>query len=470
MKKMSRELRQWRAYFRSSDLNIFYIIESALRVAAIDHPKEFKLRRDGINELLFSIGAFDSDKVENVVDVEGDKGKRKCKNELVRELNDCDVEKRKSESNVEVEALSDEIEEESRVVNEALSIKKSYVEVKALSDEIEEESRVVNEALSIKKSYVEVEALSDEIEEESRVVNEALSIKKSYVEVEALSDEIEEESRVVNEALSIKKIIDNNQDESDSNIYKSLKRLQMMALSVEILQNTEIGKSVTTLRWHNSKNIRCLARKMVKGWIEMVQEWIDARAALTERKSESTKAFVVDEEDGGLPAPPLEEIPFLFTQTTSIELSQIFDGMDDDGNVIISEGQKDKKDEQEKKQTSLVKPNKPPGGNSGRGRPTKPTLEQKLNNDHEMKLQEKSDQRKIQTRPVPTQQNKLKCPDEDAEHLKLEATKRKLQERYQEVENAKRQRTVQVMKLKDIPKQGRGIRKPHNRPLVKRRQ
>ncbi|XP_049401092.1 probable mediator of RNA polymerase II transcription subunit 26b [Solanum stenotomum] len=414
MKKMSRELRQWRAYFRSSNLNIFYIIESALRVAAIDHPKEFKLRRDGINELLFSIGDFDSDKVENVVDVEGDKGKRKCKNGLVRELNDCDVEKRKSESNVEVEALS------------------------------------------------------DEIEEESRVVNEALSIKKSYVEVEALSDEIEEESRVVNEALSIKKIIDNNQNESESNIYKSLKRLQMMALSVEILQNTKIGKSVNTLRWHNSKNIRCLVRKMVKGWIEMLQEWMDARATLTERKSESTKAFVVDEEDGGLPAPPLEDIPFLFTQTTEIELSQIFDGMDDDGNVIISVGQKD---EQEKKQTSvLVKPNMPPGGNSGRGRTTKPTLEQKLNNDHEMKLKEKSDQRKIQTRPVSTQQNKLKCPDEDAEHLKLEATKRKLHECYQEVENAKRQRTVQVMKLKDKPMQGRGIRKPHNRPLVNRRQ
>ncbi|XP_049369133.1 probable mediator of RNA polymerase II transcription subunit 26b [Solanum verrucosum] len=401
MKKMSRELRQWRAYFRSSNLNIFYIIEFALRVAAIDHPKEFKLRRDGINELLFSIGDIDSDKVENVVDVEG---KRKCKNEL----NDCDVEKRKSESNVEVEALS------------------------------------------------------DEIEEESRVVNEALWIKKSYVEVEALSDEIEEESRVVNEALSLKKIIDNNQNESDSNIYKSLKRLQMMALSVEILQNTEIGKSVNTLRWHNSKNIRCLVRKMVKGWIEMVQEWVDARATLTERKSESTKAFVVDEEDGGLPAPPLEDIPFLFTQTTSIELSQIFDGMDDDGNVVISVGEKD---EQEKKQTSvLVKPNMPPGGNSGRGRTTKPTLEQKLNNDHEMKLKEKSDQRKIQTRPVSTQQNKLKCPDEDAEHLKLEATKRKLHECYQEVENAKRQR-IQVMKLKDIPKQGCGIRKPHNRPL-----
>ncbi|XP_004249724.1 probable mediator of RNA polymerase II transcription subunit 26b [Solanum lycopersicum] len=407
MKKKNKELRQWRAYFRSSTLDIFYIIESAIRVAAIDYPQEFKLRRDGINELLFSFGDLDSDEVENVVDVEGDKGKRKCKNELVRGLNDCDVEKRKNDSNVEVEALS------------------------------------------------------DEIEEESRVVNQALPIKKSYAEVEALSDEIEEESRVVEEALSIKKIIDNSQNESDSNVYKSLKRLQTMGLSVEILQKTEIGKSVSTLRWHNSKNIRCLVRKMVKEWIEMVQEWVDARAALTERKSESTKAFVVDEEEGGLPAPPLEDLPFLFSQTTSkIELSQIFDGMDDDGNVIISV---DQKDEQEKKRTSLVKPNKPPGVNPGRGRPTKRALEQKLNNDHEMKLQEKFDKRKTQTRPVHTQQNKLKCLDEDAERLNLEATKRKLHECYQQVENAKRHRTVQVMSLKDIPQQGRGIRKPHNR-------
>ena len=151
MKKKNKELRQLRAYFRSSTLDIFYIIESAIRVAAIDYPQEFKLRRDGINELLFSFGDLDSDEVENVVDVEGDKGKRKCKNELVRGLNDCDVEKRKNDSNVEVEALSDEIEEESRVVNQALPIKKSYAEVEALSDEIEEESRVVEEALSIKK-------------------------------------------------------------------------------------------------------------------------------------------------------------------------------------------------------------------------------------------------------------------------------------------------------------------------------
>ncbi|XP_055808233.1 probable mediator of RNA polymerase II transcription subunit 26b [Solanum dulcamara] len=400
MTNISGELSKWRDFFGSANSNVFDILEFAVRVAAIDHPKEFKLRRDRITELLYSFRGFGCDNVENVVpnadkvvantvDVDGDKGTRKCKNEFVREFKGCDVKERKSG-------------------------------------------------------------------------------EMSVTEIEALSDEIEEESRVVKEVLSIKKIIDNNQNESDSNIYKSLRRLQLMALSVETLQETEIGKSVYALKRHNSKNIRYLVKTIVKDWMYMVKEWVDARAAFTERNPESTKAFVVDGEEEGLPSPPLEDLPFLSTQTTSIELSQIFDGMDDDGNVLRSA---DKKDEQKKKQTSLVKPNKPPGGNYGRGRPTKPTLERKLNNDHEMKLQQKSDKSKIQTRLVPTQQNfivslylKLKCPDQDEEHVKFEATKRKLQEHYQEAENAKRQRAIQVMKLHEIPKQGRGVRNPQMRP------
>ncbi|KAF3631060.1 putative protein RADIALIS-like 1-like [Capsicum annuum] len=96
---------------------------------------------------------------------------------------------------------------------------------------------------------------------------------------------------------------------------------------------------------------------------------------------------------------------------------------------------KDKKGDHQKKQTSFAKPNKHLGDNSMSGRPIKPTFQRKLNHD-DMKLQQKSDRRKIQTRPLPTQPNKLKCPDEDAEQVKLEGTKRKFQERYQAVERA----------------------------------
>lgn len=66
---------------------MFDVINYAIRVAVLDHPEEFKLRRDKITELLYSFSGIDNDKVElvlpNDVDVEGDKGTRKSKNEFV---------------------------------------------------------------------------------------------------------------------------------------------------------------------------------------------------------------------------------------------------------------------------------------------------------------------------------------------------------------------------------------------------
>ncbi|KAJ8570315.1 hypothetical protein K7X08_037287 [Anisodus acutangulus] len=430
MTKISEKLNKWRDFFGTANSDIFDIIEYAVMVAAIDHPKEFKLRRDGIAELIFTCNitnCFGCDKVElvvpnaddivpnvdEVVPNTDDEDTIKCKFEFVKELEGCDVKENKSEMNV------------------------------------------------------------------NKISN------YSYSEAEALSDEIEEESQTVGEVLRIKKIIDNNQDESDSNIYKSLRRLQLMALSVETLKATEIGKSVNALRKHSTNNIRHLARTLVEDWKVMVEEWVNAIVAYAEERTpESMEVSVVDEEEEGLPSPPLEDLAFISTQTTSIEFSKFFDGMDDDGNFrdsgefnknqesgrkasvgnnnsvrkqqfteSVTVAPKDKKGEEPKKKTSVVKPNKPFGGESRPGKSIRAILERRLNND-DMKLLQKSDKSKIQKRPVPTQQNKLKCPDAGAAHLKLEATKRKLQERYQEAEKAKRQRTIQVMELHDIPKRG----------------
>nr|XP_019068392.1 probable mediator of RNA polymerase II transcription subunit 26b [Solanum lycopersicum] len=215
------------------------------------------------------------------------------------------------------------------------------------------------------------------------------------------------------------------------------------------------------------------------------------------------KASVVDQDEEGLPSPPLDDLAFFSAQTTSIELSQFFDGMDDDGNPRNSGGfnvnrgngrkpslgnqniplqkkqsadcfnasPKENKGEQQKKQEAVIKKQtivakltKPSGGESGPGRPTKPALEQKLKV-NEMNFQQKSHKGTIQKRPVASQQNKLRHSDEDVVPVKLEATKRKLQERYQEAEKAKRQRTIQVMELHDIPKkgpnQGVGLKNAH---------
>ena len=44
----------WRNYFGAANSDIFGIIDHAIMVAASDCPKEFRLRRDGIAERLFS--------------------------------------------------------------------------------------------------------------------------------------------------------------------------------------------------------------------------------------------------------------------------------------------------------------------------------------------------------------------------------------------------------------------------------
>ncbi|GMN53174.1 hypothetical protein TIFTF001_022311 [Ficus carica] len=335
----------------------------------------------------------------------------------------------------------------------------------------------------------------------------------SYGDAEALTDEIEEASQIVDEVFRIKEILLSSEEESDSVLFDSLRRLQLMALTVDTLKGTEIGKAVNRFRKHGSKEIRNLARTLIEyefipsglqlfvavffvcscGWKNMVDEWVNATQAIasmnsTEGTPDSKNLSALDEEVG-LPSPPLDEV-FFATQPTSIELSRFFDGMDDDGNPRNSgefsknrdngrkpsmenenvEKRKPKspaeanllakehKNQQQKKQEGVMKTTKPSNTDSGPGRPPRISNEQKVRN--EVKSQQKPDRPALQRRPLSVPQDKFKS----TEDLKLEATKRKLQERYQQAENAKRQRTIQVMELQDLPKQGLGHRNPHMKP------
>lgn len=270
-----------------------------------------------------------------------------------------------------------------------------------------------------------------------------------------------------------------------------------MELTVDRLKATEIGKAVNPLRKHGSQDIRQLARTLIIGWKEMVDEWVNATTTTVIAASEGTPdsvnpSVVDDDEEEGLPSPPLDEGAFFVTQAGSMELSQFFDGMDDDGNPRQS-GQfnknrengrkpamdnqvvekrkvqasnetaftftaKDTKSQQAKKNEASVRLNKPVTADSGPGRPPKSNMQRKASDEPKMAVQQKIENNTITRRPPIVQQNKSKCSDDAA---KLEATKRKLQERYQQAENAKRQRTIQVMELNDLPKQAIAHRNPH---------
>ncbi|GMH18674.1 hypothetical protein Nepgr_020515 [Nepenthes gracilis] len=96
----------------------------------------------------------------------------------------------------------------------------------------------------------------------------------SNEEAEALTDEIEEENRKVAEVLKIKLILQNFEEQSDTTLFDLLGRLQLMALNVDILRETEIGRAVNSLRKKRSKHISNLARELIKGWKASVDEWL----------------------------------------------------------------------------------------------------------------------------------------------------------------------------------------------------
>ncbi|OMO89531.1 hypothetical protein CCACVL1_07779 [Corchorus capsularis] len=439
-------IEQWRDYFRTANSDIFDIIDHAITVAALDCPKEFRLRRDQIAEKLFTCKftrCSGCDRVELAVpeygdDSDGGSGGGGCQ---------------------------------------------GTTRFKREADE-EEDGCEFFEAGGSKESKANSSR-------DDPLMNQIAS-NYSYGEAEALTDEIEEESMIIGEVYRIKELLLNSQDEPDSVLLDSLRRLELMALTVDILKATGIGKAVNRVRKHSSKQIRHLAQTLIDGWKELVDEWVNATKAITEGTPESANPSVVDEEEEeeGLPSPPLDIGAFFATQPTSMELSQFFDGMDDDENPRNSgefiknrdnrrkpsqENQnvsrrkqqtsseanlraKDERSQQMKRQEHVAKPNKPPSTNIGSGRPPKHDMEQKAN--IEPKLLNKSDKMTIPKKPLSSQQDKFKASDEER---KLEATKRKLQERYQQAEIAKRKRTIQVMELHDLPKQGSG----HKNPFVK---
>ncbi|CAM8882762.1 unnamed protein product [Rhodiola kirilowii] len=391
----------WRRYFKSESSDIFEIIECGIMVAAADSPNEFKLKRGRIAELLFSCES------------------RRCLG--------CD-----------------------------------HVELCVPVDEHDDDDVDGGQMKTVR---------------EKRQVSNF-----SYGDAEALTDEIEEGSQLVGEVLRIKEILTNSQDEPESELYESLRRLQFMSLTVDILKATEIGKAVNGLRRHSSSDVRHLAKLLIDAWKEVVNEWVNATTQIVEAKNEGTpdsiNPSVLDEEEG-LPSPPLDEAAFFVTPQT-MELSQFFDGMDDDGNLRNSgefskncgSGRKQSNDNQnitkrkphptnndnvlrkeyinvheQKNQVTVSKLNKPSIAQSGPGRPQKTNAEPQASS--LVKQRQALDKAPAQTKPL-ADQHDLPQKSKFSE-ANLEATKKRLHERYQEADNAKRQRTIQV--LDSIPKQ-----------------
>ncbi|XP_010543663.1 PREDICTED: probable mediator of RNA polymerase II transcription subunit 26b [Tarenaya hassleriana] len=470
--KQSGSLDSWRDYFRQADSDIFEIIDHAIMVAAADCPKDFKSRRDRIAELLFS-----------------------CR---VSRCTGCD--------HLELSVPGhDEANRGGRiaVTSGGGGDREDYRRGAVAVDGDEDYDGFG--AGGSKESEANSSRGDNHIDERTNLNNNQIVSNYSYGEAEALTDEIEETTVIVGEVTRIKDILLSSEDQSKSSLFESLQKLQLMSLSVDVLKATEIGKAVNGLRKHGSDKIRQLAKTLIAEWKELVDQWVNTTKEIAGAgcTPESANPSVIDEEEG-LPSPPMDEGALFATGPIGLELGQFFDGMEDfdrnprnsgeyNKNNRENNGRKpqnivtrrpevaneaktvaeDKKSRPMQRQEAPVRTVKPSvTDHNGQRRALKQSTEQRTSNG--MLPIQKSERPMIQRRPlvaeqkrnVPgVQQEKLKGLDNDA---KLEVTKRKLQESYQQHEKAKRQRTVQM--LETIPKQGNAqkpqIRRPgmNNRP------
>lgn len=197
-----------------------------------------------------------------------------------------------------------------------------------------------------------------------------------YREDKILFDEIEEETDMVGEVIRIKGIVDNNEDASQSELYNSLRKLQLMCLPARTLVATKIEESVDALQNYRSKDVSGMATILVREWKDTINGWMGdiENMVVTERNKESPSNNYC-----GLLCPPLDDFAFVYPQITlpELNLSSFFNDIDDNYNLEnVGESNENLKmqtmeidkvpdhDQQKrlkmlKKQSMVVKPNKP---------------------------------------------------------------------------------------------------------------
>ncbi|XP_004971538.1 probable mediator of RNA polymerase II transcription subunit 26b [Setaria italica] len=155
--------------------------------------------------------------------------------------------------------------------------------------------------------------------------------------LQTLADEVDEETQEIDEVLRIKEILLNHHEQSASILFDSLRRLQLMQLTADKIKSTEIGDAVAALSKHKLHKIRTLVREIIKGWKAVLDEWIAATKATED--GDPNKSLDISNplaaEDEGLAIPPMDVgALFLVSHATAMQnVSEFLQGMDDDGIV-----------------------------------------------------------------------------------------------------------------------------------------
>lgn len=95
---------------------------------------------------------------------------------------------------------------------------------------------------------------------------------------EARDNGVENDASISQIVCNIKETLDGSM-QSDAVVLHGLQTLQSLLISVDVLKATEIGKQVNNLRKHSCKEIRLLAKGLVRHWKQLVDDWVNGAGA-----------------------------------------------------------------------------------------------------------------------------------------------------------------------------------------------
>ncbi|RAL44038.1 unnamed protein product [Cuscuta campestris] len=196
-------------------------------------------------------------------------------------------------------------------------------------------------------------------------------------------------------------------EQSDESVIELLQNLEDMDITFQALKETDIGRHVNRLRKHPSNEVKRLVKQLVRKWKEIVDEW--AKLNAPEKASSNGIA------EGDSPQHHLHK-----NQQSGHHQVPDFGYSPNPRNGSSSLDRNNS--EYEKKQKSVPRNETP--------------------------------QRPLQSAPKPASAPPPSRPPRESvvDMEKLNSARKRLQENYQEAQNAKKQRTIQVMDIHEIPK------------------
>ena len=208
--------------------------------------------------------------------------------------------------------------------------------------------------------------------------------------------------------LEIKELLE-DPDQSEDSLLELLQNLADIEVTFQELKETDIGRNVNKLRKHPSSDVRSLVKLLVKKWKEIVDEWVKLNPP------QGGKNTLMADGDSSLQK-----------TTPNGHNHQIPDFAYSPNPNNGSSGSDRNNSEAEPKPTPKPVSRKEP---PPKLRPSPPVAV-----------------------PTSTQNRQREQKESNFDAQRLASARKRLQENYKEAENAKKQRTIQVMDIHELPK------------------